>query len=300
MKAYLEAKRTVDDRALNRRVLERFQTELPDTDPVRIVELGVGVGTMITRLAAWGLLPERVSYRAVDHDRKTIERAQSLVPAELETLGYDVSQSTTADANTETLIADHSEDRTRLEITLEQADALTLEATADVVIAAAFLDLVDADAAVPALEAMLEDGGLLYAPITYDGGTGFAPRDPLDSHLEQAYHRHMDEHRDGGRSDAGRHLLTELPARDWTVLESGGSNWIVRPSADNGYPDAERVVVEHVLETIDDAVAEVVSTQETDAIPARDRQRWLERRLDELERGDLVYTVTNLDVLARR
>lgn len=149
-----------------------------------------------------------------------------------------MSQSTTADANTETLIADHSEDRTRLEITLEQADALTLEATADVVIAAAFLDLVDADAAVPALEAMLEDGGLLYAPITYDGGTGFAPRDPLDSHLEQAYHRHMDEHRDGGRSDAGRHLLTELPARDWTVLESGGSNWIVRPSADNGYPDA--------------------------------------------------------------
>ncbi|NGM70950.1 class I SAM-dependent methyltransferase [Natronolimnobius sp. AArcel1] len=305
MQAYLEAKRTVDDRALNRRVLERLQAELTRDEPVRIVELGAGMGTMLPRLAEWGLLPDRVSYHAVDHNATTIERAQDRLPAELEARGYDVLRSDKS--GTATFVAHPNEDHlespnsqcSRLEVTLECGDALSLELTADLIIAAAFLDLVDADIALPAIESMLADGGLLYAPITYDGATGFAPRDPLDSRLEQAYHRHMDEYRSGGRSDAGRHLLSALPARNWDLLESGGSAWVVRPrEAGEGYPHREAVVVEHILETIDGAVSEVL-VDEPEIATARELERWLERRLAELERGELVYTAANLDILAR-
>lgn len=333
---YLRAKRTVDDRALNRRVLERFGRELSRREePVRIVELGAGVGTMIARLAGWGLLPDRVSYRAVDHDADCIARARELVPAWLESAGYEVDtlESTTDGSSrgeppdATTLVArrkgEHnggegegesdegdgegrSDGRSvdeRLEITLEVADAFALEGSTDVVVAAALLDIVDLEVAIPAVADLLGDEGLLYAPITFDGGTTFAPRDRLDDRIERRYHRHMDEVRDGGSSRAGTELLATLPGREWDVLAAGGSNWIVRP-VDGEYPGDETVVVSHVLETISDAVDAVPSgtspaDDATAPLSTADRTRWLERRREELADGDLVYVAHNLDVLAR-
>ncbi|WP_425438206.1 class I SAM-dependent methyltransferase [Natronorubrum halalkaliphilum] len=309
---YLEAKRTLDDRALNRRVLEQFATALSARgEPVRIVELGAGVGTMIARLADWSLLPDRVSYRAVDRDAASIERARELVPAHLESTGYDVEWlESPAGATVEggggddvpkstTLVArpadePASDSNQRLEITLEVADALDIDDRADAVIAAALLDIVDLENAIPALEGLLVDGGVCYAPITFNGGTTFAPRDRLDERIERQYHRHMDEIRDGGRSRAGSALLATLSRSDWDVLASGGSDWVVVP-ADGGYSSDEKRVVVHVLETIDEALADVAS----DALEADERTRWLERRRRELEAGDLVFVAHNLDVLAR-
>ena len=46
---YLLAKQSVDDRALNRTVLESMKSALP-AGPLRIIEVGAGVGTMLMRL----------------------------------------------------------------------------------------------------------------------------------------------------------------------------------------------------------------------------------------------------------
>ncbi|MDG5818921.1 class I SAM-dependent methyltransferase [Natronococcus sp. A-GB7] len=310
-RTYLEVKRTVDDRALNRRVLERFVEGLDArSSPVRIVEIGAGIGTMIARLAAWDCLPDEVAYRAVDRDAESVRYARERVPEWLEDAGYAVER-LEDDRGGTTLLARSGGQR--LEVTLEVADGFEIEDRADAVIASAVLDIVDLERAVPAIEALLEPDGLLYAPITFDGGTTFAPPDPADDRIERRYHHHMDAVRSAGGSRVGRELLWRLPDAGWSVLEAGGSDWVVRPRAEGAragtetetemeYPDGERSFLEGLLETIDGALAELETDERESGIgdlePA-ERRRWLERRRNELESGELVFVAHNLDVLAR-
>ncbi|MEJ2472576.1 MAG: hypothetical protein P8Y74_01635 [Desulfobacterales bacterium] len=52
---YLVAKKTIDDRSINRAVWDRLQSELADQETVerlRVLEIGSGIGTMIERMAA--------------------------------------------------------------------------------------------------------------------------------------------------------------------------------------------------------------------------------------------------------
>ena len=58
--SYLRAKKTVDDRALNERVMRQFFEALPPDG--HLVELGAGIGTMLERL------PKTARYTAVDAD----------------------------------------------------------------------------------------------------------------------------------------------------------------------------------------------------------------------------------------
>lgn len=311
---YLEAKRTVDDRALDRRVLERFSSALSNRDePVRIVELGVGVGAMLSRLIEWDVLPPRVSYRGVDIDPSCIVRARERVPERLESAGYtvgapcSVSDETVEDGvpKTTTFVAQSSPSSdggtaTEIEITLGVADAFTLEDDADAVIAAALLDIVDLESALVTIESLLAPDGLCYAPITYNGSTAFTPRNPLDETIEAQYHHHMDEVRPAGGSRAGSALLESVADRPWSPLAAGGGDWVVSPTA-SGYPHREQAVVSHVLETMADALAAVSSNDLSAAsrIPEERRRRWFERRRAQLETGALGYVAHNIDVVAR-
>ena len=293
---FLTAKRTVEDRALNRRVWERFVTALGEratdgTEPVRIVEVGAGTGSMIARLADWGALPPTVSYRAVDLNADTVAAARQQLPERLRAAGY------TVDKGGDRLVANQHSDSVdrRIEITLEVADGFAIADEADAVIAAAVLDLVDLQPAVEDLKRLLADGGLLYAPFTFNGHTSFIPRHPDDDRIERLYHRHMDEIRDRpGSSRAGQELLAALPTAGYTVLEAGGADWLVRP-VDGEYPAAESTAVEHLLSTIDGALADYPP----DVIEPSTRTTWVERRREQLADGELTLVAHHLDVLAR-
>jgi len=52
---YLLSKQTVDDRALNKDVLRALQANLPP-HPIRIIEVGAGIGTMVARLLRWDII----------------------------------------------------------------------------------------------------------------------------------------------------------------------------------------------------------------------------------------------------
>jgi len=292
---FLTAKRTVEDRALNQRVFERFATELAarsGDDPVRIVEIGTGTGSMIARLADWEAFPQQVSYRAVDLDADTIATARQRLPAWLREAGHTVDQQSNrivarrqrADGPEQTLT-----------ITLEVADGFSITDEADAVIAAAVLDLVELEPAVEELKQLLAAGGVLYAPITFNGRTSFTPVDPLDNRIERLYHRHMDDVREQpGSSRAGQQLLTTLPAAGYRVLEAGGSDWIVRP-LDGAYPAAESTALGHLLATIDGALADYPP----DVIDPERRTEWIDKRIAQLEGGELTLVAHHLDVLAR-
>ncbi|RQG95995.1 class I SAM-dependent methyltransferase [Natrarchaeobius chitinivorans] len=335
MQSYLEAKRTVDDRALNRRVFEQFTAELAEIDePVRVTEFGCGVGTMVSRLVEWECLPTRTRYHAIDRDPESVVAARKRLPDRLEAAGYrivdgsDVPEAERREDGLETTVDARSRDR-RIDLSLEVADALSTATgddgdrstgpepddarsrvsgsddarsrgtgTADAVIAAAFLDVVDLDRALDAASTRLEPGGLLYAPITFDGATGFAPPHPLDERIERLYHRHMDDVRDrDGGSTTGRQLLSALPANGFELLATGGSDWIVRPRSgeSGGYPATEQVFLEAILETIDDALAAYPAT----VLDPSDRTTWVSTRRRQLEAAELSFVSHHLDVLAR-
>ena len=75
---YLLSKQSVDDRALNRVVLETLKINLP-VEPIRIIEVGAGIGTMLKRLLHWNII-HKAEYVLVDDMAENIEYAQEWIP----------------------------------------------------------------------------------------------------------------------------------------------------------------------------------------------------------------------------
>ena len=216
---YLDAKRALDDRSLNRDVLDRFAAELPP-EP-EILEVGAGTATMVERLVDWGVI-DGGRWVAVDAHEAALARGEERIGSGVG--GVDV----------ELRVAD------AFEFAREAASA---GRRFDAVVGCAFFDVVDA---APAVDALAEAAPIAYAPITYDGETRFAPPDPDDDAVLDRYHRHMREFRPGGPDGAAS------LAREGTVIAEGPSPWAIDPP----YEAGERTVLAHLLDTVEDAVGE--------------------------------------------
>ena len=85
---YLEAKRTVDERALSRRVRAALRSELPAAP--RVLEAGCGTGVTVPRLLDWGVDAGR--YLGVDRDERVVAHARDARVAELRSAGREVER----------------------------------------------------------------------------------------------------------------------------------------------------------------------------------------------------------------
>lgn len=291
---YLEAKRTVDERALNRRVRDRFRAECEAiSPPLRVLEVGVGIGAAIERLAAWEGLPAAVEYTAIDVDPGLVQATRERL---LERTDRPIFEWDPRNGR----LVNERDDR-RLEVELVVGDVFEFVADTDrlwdAVVGQAFLDLYDVGPALTGLCSAVEAAGLLYVPLTFDGGTVLEPPvDPaFDDEIERRYHAHMDgDHASGsdrGDSRAGRHLLTALPELGGTVLAAGGSDWVVVPRA-HGYPADEAYFLHHIIDTVRGALADDPHLESTRF------ERWVSTRHRQVENGELVYIAHQLDVLA--
>lgn len=299
---YLTAKRTVDDRALNQRVLSEFSVAIASRNmPVRLCEVGAGTGTMVARLAKRALLPDRCFYRLVERKPECVSIARARLPEWVSEAGY-----TTVDSERET--ADETDSDTdcfsvtdgirELTVDIRQQDLreLSPQNQFDAVVACAVLDIVPEES-VSELLGLLAPGGVLYAPITFDGLTGFVPSHPLDTAVTEAYHRHMAE-RDGMGPDAGRAVLSALSQPTTEILAVGGSDWVIRPVSGR-YPDDEQRVVAYLLATVVAAVSELIDRGETQ-LTRSELNRWETDRKKSLAQEELTVIAHNLDILARQ
>ncbi len=67
---YLSSKKSIDDRALNRYVFKKLKAVIPGAgydNPLRVLEVGSGIGTMIERMIDWDILTY-ANYVAIDVD----------------------------------------------------------------------------------------------------------------------------------------------------------------------------------------------------------------------------------------
>jgi SAM-dependent methyltransferase len=290
---YLEAKRSVDDRALNRGVLASFSAALRAIAPEpRVLEIGAGSGTMVERLVEWGVL-HRAEYTLLDADPALLAAGRQRLStwaagrgAHAENDGEQLRIEGPGFALT--LVPRAAE----LFAFLEDSARTPAEPSFDALVACAVLDLVDVPRALPMLWSVLRPGAPFWLTINFDGESVFCPELPLDGAVWEHYHRSMDERvRDGrpaGDSKTGRHLFEHLRRSGASVTASGSSDWVVFAGR-NGYPAREAEFLRHILATIG---------AELDGHPAIARGElgaWLELRSDQIAAGELVYLAHQLD-----
>ena len=276
---YLAAKRPIDDRALNPHVWDKMtQVVQPATPgaPLRILEIGCGIGTMLERLLEWGLgKGGKPDYTGIDADPENITHARQRF-----------SSPPTSHLPPPTFI---------------HADLFSLPDTLpphtfDLLIAHAFLDLIPLPESLPLLFSYLRPGGVFYFTLNFDGETIFQPEHPLDPLILALYHRTMDERRvDGhpsGDRHTGRHLFAHLKNAGAELLAAGSSDWVVFPRVGE-YPGDEAYFMHHILNFFEESLA---------GHPELDRGElaaWLAIRHKQVDQGELVYVAHQLDFAGR-
>lgn len=264
---YLHAKTTIDDRALNAHVWTTLESYLP-LEPLDILEVGAGIGTMIERIAQRNLLKQS-AYHAIDISEDHIATLQQRC-AQL-TCGLEISA----------------------EVSSLQAYANNNSTQYDLLIAHAVLDLLPLPKQLSTLFSLLKPDGLFYFSINFDGITAFEPTiDPqLDAQIQRLYHACMDNRSTGGDSQTGRHLLSYIPAAGGTILAAGSSDWIVYPRSDGRYHADDAYFLHFIIETVSNALRH---HPELDPVAFTD---WVKRRHQQIDAGKLIYIAHQLDVL---
>jgi SAM-dependent methyltransferase len=290
---YLLAKKSVDDRALNQTVLAALRTQLAALTAgarLRVLELGAGVGTMVSRLSDWNVIRD-ADYTLVDRDRTSLAAAEAQLrhwagPAALPSDGRLHIDGPELDLRVRLQHAD----------ILEHVVAPENKQRYDVVLANAVLDLLDLRPALDRVWRACKPGALFWFTVNFDGETIFLPELPLDEQVMKLYHRTMDERvRDGqpaGDSKTGRRLLTLLPQTGATLEAAGSSDWVVFP-VQHGYAGDEAYFLHHITHTIATALT---GHAELDAQQFND---WVLTRHAQIERAELCYIAHQLDVLGR-
>jgi hypothetical protein len=295
---YLAAKQSVDDRALNWQVWQRLVAALPRAaaeQPLRILEIGAGIGSMVERLLAGDVLTH-ATYTAIDKSPTLMAEARRRLPQWAERRGFQV------DEGQGQLHMRRAGRHIALETeTIEVARFFAREhgrRTWDVLIGQAFLDLVDMPTTLPGLCSLVRPSGLLYFPTTFDGDTVFQPEvdAELDRTIKECYHQIIDQRvldgKPSGDSHAGRRLFAYLRTAGVDVLAAGSSDWVVFAGAD-GYPADEAYFLHDIIHTIDLALT---------GHPQLDAERlgaWVAQRHAQIQQGTLVYMAHQLDVLGR-
>lgn len=285
---YLLSKQSVDDRALNKDVFNAMKASLPER-PIRIVEVGAGIGTMIRRLLRWDVL-RKADYVLVDEMAENIDFASAWIPQWAEEAGLSVERS----GQNQVRVFDEVRD---VQIHLECADVFDFiqknKTPADLLIAHAFLDLLPMPESLSKLLTLTNS--LAWLTLNFDGVTTLEPLidEKLDALIESRYHSTMDTRPTGGSSHSGRSMFSHLKQAGVEIAAAGSSDWVVHPR--NGrYPQDEEYFLHFILHFFEQSVwtcAELTKEK---------FQAWMQARRQQVERGELTYIAHQLDFLVKK
>ncbi|MFK7847373.1 MAG: hypothetical protein AB8G77_18925 [Rhodothermales bacterium] len=297
---YLASKEPVDERSLNRNVWDAFAKALSayepqsDDSPVKILEVGAGIGATFRRIAN---LPakQHLTYTLLDLEAVNLDYFKGHANSWMRMIGY-------VRLSEERLVWKNEAGRViEVELVLADIHDYLSESNAslwDIVVGQAFLDLFDLETFLPALFRLIAPGGLFYFPINFDGITSFLPslEPSLDDRVEDVYHSSMDARalKPGvrGRSQSGRHLLSELMKLELHTLEVGSSDWIVYPRQGE-YAGDEAYFLQQILQFVKNELSK------SNEVSPEEAKYWVRTRLNQLQKRKLIYLAHQIDVFGK-
>jgi hypothetical protein len=285
---YLLSKQTVDDRALNKDVLHALQAHL-SPEPVSIIEVGAGIGTMFKRLVTWNIIHSG-EYILVDALQENISYAREWIPL------WAAEEGLSAEWTGQQRLHLSGQNRD-IFVGFECADVFDYaernKRPADVLIAHAFLDLLPMPESLNDLFSLTR--GLAWLTINFDGMSSLQPViDPaLDEQVERLYHATMDSRPTGGDSRMGRKLFEHLRTVNAEILSAGPSDWVVYARGGE-YPADENYFLHFILHFFDNSLKDC-----KDLAPGI-FQQWLAKRHKQIDCGDLVYIAHQMDFLVEK
>ncbi len=298
---YLKAKQTVDERALNRRVADRYIEELDrlageSNGALSIVDLGAGRGPTAQRVvqALREGAAQSIRYNLIDQSPQLLGEAATKLRKWGTDQGFDVQEDSDqlrcSRGRQSILFRFYPMDATQY--LSESADG-----SISSVIAQSFIDLVNVPRTLSLISRKMREGGVLYFPLTFDGRTRFLPERPefpsqqITTYYHESMTRQTDEGPTGG-AHTGRQLLKWLP-KIGTLLDVGSSDWLVHPQGAIGYAGDEAYFLHHILHFVEHELA-------SDArVSSATVSNWIDDRRQCVEGEHLIYHAGQLDVLAR-
>ncbi len=292
---YLSAKKSVDERAINRLVVQSLAEALPHASrerPLKVLEVGCGIGAMLQRMLDWELLT-CADYLGLDALPENIATARRNIETWSQAQGWQVH------ARENGLAISRGAKWLSIQFeALDLSEFFAARASAahsyDLLVAHAFLDLIDIPTTLPRLLSLLRPGGLFYFPINFDGVTLLEPViDPeFDAAVISAYHTSMDTRLTAGRpsgdSQSGRHLFQHLAQCGACILAAGSSDWVVF-SRQGVYPADEAYFLHFILHFFETTLSHYPD------LDAGRFERWLAERRAQVRRGVLVYIAHQID-----
>lgn len=252
--SWLDLREPADRAARDPALLRQAVAHANETAAPLIVDLGCGTGSTARAMAA-GLRAD-ARWRLVDHDEALLAIARDRLGPSAETIAADLSD----------------------------LGALPLEG-ARLVTASALFDLVSADWIDGFADRLAASGAALYAALSYDGRTEWAPAHPADAEILAAFNRHQHGDKGFGAAlgpDAAARLADALRSHGY-VVETARSDWRLDPGE----------------AALAGALAEGIAGAATEAGVGRDLvSDWAGFRSSQSGRGRAV--VGHLDLFARR
>lgn len=291
---YLQAKKTVDDRALNTSVWNALNNRLTSNrKPLKVLEIGGGIGTMLMRMLDNELLPDSV-YTLLDISHDLIDSIPHQIESWNEGHGYQIDF---FDKYSFTINTPNATTAVKLVC----ADAIKFVdqhmEEFDLLIANAVLDLFDLETSLSRILLALTPGGLFYSTINYDGLTIFEPQinPEFETRILSLYNQSMDERQTNGQpsgdSKTGRHLFHHFKKLGLAILSAGSSDWVIFPGS-KGYLHDEADFLRHLINTIENQM------KGHPKIERAEFDQWVTLRKNQIDDQDLVCIVHQMDFLA--
>jgi SAM-dependent methyltransferase len=290
---YLAAKRKIDDRSLSQSVWRNLRRRLRQANqgqPLTVIEMGGGIGTMFDRVLDWALAPH-LQYTLIEANRAYLAEFESRL-----------KRSPFISTNSANLFHGQAPSGVTFGLEILGADIYAVIDDPnmfnrwDVVMAHAVMDLVNIPETLRGFQRLLRPGGLLYLTLNYDGLSCFLPQwEPeFEEMLVSRYHLSMDnriiEGRSSGSSRSGRQLIQHLLSAKLPLIAVGNSDWIVFPLYGD-YSRSEAFFLETIVHTLKRQL------QQDSAVDQHKLAQWAEHRITQIAAGELIFMARNLDLL---
>lgn len=281
---YLDLKKSVDDNSLNQQVWQAMADWVTrrqqNRQPLHLLEIGAGIGTMIERLLDSGLL-YYCDYTAVELEPGFRQAAMQRMQIWADRHAYKFEQQKSS-------VWSLSQVNKKIVINWSQGDALQIAqqfgpGSFDMIIGHAVIDLLPVPSCMPELLALLSENAAYYFSLNYAGETLFQPPLAADEKIFQSYNDDMDKRFPGLEwqpSRTGRLLGPWLTEQGHRVLAEGDSDWVLQSNP--GQPT--NLFIANIIDTIETALGDMPGLPD-----------WLETRRQQLQAGLLQFRASNRD-----